>query len=204
MIYNKLTTTEFEQIILSIIRLNESTIKKNLIYSKMHYQNANLSITNEGFIEPNSTGIQTWYKGFEVKINRLDNDTFNDFNYGNSISFYKNINFLDQWNFGFTKIYNSIYKICNREIQNFSFDQIFINKSKFMFGDDVQVYFQRGFKNLEWSQLNKISPLILSRTERNGKLIIDFYFNSKCYYKVEDQTIIKDNWIEIISNYHIR
>ena len=61
--------------------------------------------------------------------------------------------------------------------------------------------YQLGTKNPEWEKQNKISPLTIFIQEKIDQIIIEFLFSPDCYERIENKTVLKENWLEIFTKY---
>ena len=198
MINNKLTEDEFKKILLPIIRLDQIEKIKEAIYKVLHFTKALPTDKQQYRICPETTGINSTYKGFAIEIRGL-NDIENYY-IGVIIQFRKQKSFLDLFYSPKKRLVRDIQKLCDKEIYQARFK--YFDSGGFVKDNITEEFFyQLGALNQNWKEQNKLSPLSIYTKEDFSSYLVEFLFTPNCYERKSDKTILRDNWDEIFSLY---
>jgi len=194
-IVNKLTPQEFESILKSVVRLENTESIFNNIYKLFH-----LPIDKKPYTtKTDNTGILTTYKNFEIEIRNFIYVDWDSSEHSRIIfEFKKRKSLLDDFINPTHKIVTDLKKLCTAEIYNAQFD---ILPTGGFGNESLKVFYQNGTYNPDWEKQHRISPLIIVKTinREKGKdfYIIEFSLNAECYQRKIDKTFLREDWKEI-------
>jgi hypothetical protein len=197
MIENKLTGNELNLILSAVLRLENA----ETILADFKYVFPEKLKTLDDIMEYTRRYLVT-YKGFKIFIKGIG-----ELSTG---SVYIEIDFrIDKkwWNIVHDptkKLIKELKEICKKEIDSLTFSKYETNGYSYPYYSKNQqrftFYYQSYAFNSSWKEGSEVSPLIIAPSENDKYFFVEFSFNANCYSRINNKTILKENWKNYISD----
>lgn len=193
MIENKLTHNELKGLLIPFLRLKS---KSNLLNEVGAILGKNLKCLDQ--ISDYTEQYNVCFNNFKLFVSGIDelsqNSNYIHIQLKTEVKWWHS--FIDPKKF----IINFLKKICEEEIEGVNLVHLKTRGYDMHGGLSIDCICDSSSINYNWHRGNEISSLMICPEKNEKYHFVSFCFNSNCYYRIDNKTVLKSNWENYISD----